>query len=72
MVRGFASPRSIMDAKSIFVGNLPEYTTRHEVETLFQEYGSIVQTNIIKKSFSKSSSKLLYLFFCACTNAESQ
>ncbi|KIW14146.1 hypothetical protein PV08_06927 [Exophiala spinifera] len=51
-VRGFASPRSLMDAKSIFVGNLPEYATRHEVESLFQEYGSILQTNIIKKTFA--------------------
>lgn len=54
MVRGFASPRSIMDARSIFVGNLPEFATRPEVEALFQEFGSIIQTNIIKKAFSKS------------------
>ncbi|KAK6385646.1 hypothetical protein LTS17_001216 [Exophiala oligosperma] len=52
MVRGFASPRSIMDARSIFVGNLPEFATRPEVEALFQEFGSIIQTNIIKKAFT--------------------
>ena len=53
VVRGFANPRSAVDQKSIFVGNLPQEATRQEVEELFRDYGKIMQVNIIRKAFGK-------------------
>ncbi|EXJ82196.1 hypothetical protein A1O3_06009 [Capronia epimyces CBS 606.96] len=55
VVRGFSTPRSAVDQKSIYVGNLPEGTTRQELEELFKDYGSIIQVNVIKKSFAEES-----------------
>jgi len=48
---GFSPPRSPIDQKSIFVGNLPEGTTKEEVHAEFSEFGNIVQLNIVKKTF---------------------
>ena len=62
MVRGFHAPRSTVDTKSIFVGNLPETVTRHELETMFREFGRIIQVNVIRKNFSKLNSTLFPVF----------
>lgn len=51
VVRGFSTPRSAVDQKSIFVGNLPEGTTRSDLHNLFDEFGMIVQVNVIRKVF---------------------
>ncbi|KAK5063133.1 hypothetical protein LTR84_005209 [Exophiala bonariae] len=51
VVRGFSTPRSAVDQKSIFVGNLPEGTTRSDLHDLFDEFGMIVQVNVIRKVF---------------------
>jgi hypothetical protein len=53
VVRGFHAPRTPVDQKSIFVGNLPQGTTREELHGLFQEFGTIVQASIVKKPFGK-------------------
>ncbi len=58
MVRGFTEPRSTVDTKSIFVGNLPETVTRPELNAMFSEFGRIIQVNVIRKTFSKSISTL--------------
>jgi hypothetical protein len=58
MVRGFHAPRSTVDTKSIFVGNLPETVTRPELEKTFREFGRIIQVNVIRKNFSKLISTL--------------
>ena len=50
MVRGFTVPRSTVDTKSIFVGNLPETVTRPELEAMFREFGRIIQVNVIRKT----------------------
>ncbi|EXJ81836.1 hypothetical protein A1O1_07901 [Capronia coronata CBS 617.96] len=55
VVRGFSTPRSAVDQKSIYVGNLPEGTTRPELEGLFNEFGTIVQVNVIRKDFAEDS-----------------
>ncbi|KEF57661.1 uncharacterized protein A1O9_05579 [Exophiala aquamarina CBS 119918] len=52
IVRGFTTPRSAVDQKSIFVGNLPEGTTRQDLHTLFEDFGTIIQVNVIRKVFS--------------------
>lgn len=51
VIRGFATPRSAVDQKSIFVGNLPEGTTRSDLHNLFDDFGMIVQVNVIRKVF---------------------
>lgn len=53
VIRGFNSPRSAVDKKSIFVGNLPESTTRRDLEELFKEFGSILHSTVIKKPIGK-------------------
>lgn len=60
VIRGFATPRSAVDQKSIYVGNLPEETTRDELEEMFLEYGNIVQVNIIKKTFREFNFPIKY------------
>ncbi|KIX97379.1 uncharacterized protein Z520_06831 [Fonsecaea multimorphosa CBS 102226] len=55
VVTGFANPRSSIDQKSIYVGNLPEGTTRAHLEELFAEFGVIVQVNIIKKTYENDA-----------------
>ncbi|KIX05190.1 uncharacterized protein Z518_06062 [Rhinocladiella mackenziei CBS 650.93] len=58
VIRGFPTPRSAADQKSIFVGNLPDDTTRQELEELFMEFGTIVQINIIKKTFGANGANI--------------
>ena len=53
IVRGFSTPRSVVDQKSIFVGNLPDGATRQDLEEMFKEFGRIVQINVIRKTFGK-------------------
>ncbi|OAP55827.1 hypothetical protein AYL99_09979 [Fonsecaea erecta] len=55
VVGGFSAPRSTIDQKSIYVGNLPEGTTRAHVEELFGEFGVIVQVNVIKKVYDNDA-----------------
>ncbi|KAK5232103.1 hypothetical protein LTR47_006944 [Exophiala xenobiotica] len=52
MVREFHAPRSTVDTKSIFVGNLPETVTRPELEKTFRGFGRIIQVNVIRKNFT--------------------
>lgn len=59
VVRGFLTPRSTVDQKSIYVGNLPDGTGREELEDMFKEFGNIVQVNIIKKHYGKPSWRFL-------------
>ena len=52
--RGYVvNSRTNTDKRSIFVGNLPDHTTRQELEEIFGEFGHIVQVNIIRKEFGK-------------------
>ncbi|KAH0829599.1 hypothetical protein AYO21_07556 [Fonsecaea monophora] len=55
VVGGFSNPRSIIDQKSIYVGNLPEGTTRAHLEELFGEFGAIAQVNVIKKTYENDA-----------------
>lgn len=49
-----ATPRSPVDQRSIFIGNLPDGATREDLEALFQEFGRIMEINIIRKVFGMS------------------
>ncbi|KIW94955.1 uncharacterized protein Z519_04935 [Cladophialophora bantiana CBS 173.52] len=51
VIGGFTNPRSAIDQKSIYVGNLPDGTTRADLEELFAEFGIVVQVNVIKKTY---------------------
>lgn len=67
VIRGFAQPRSAIDQKSVYVGNLPEGTTRSELEHVFGEFGRIVQVNVIKKHYGKPLRTRLLLSKIPCS-----
>ncbi|KAJ9494087.1 hypothetical protein LTR99_006670 [Exophiala xenobiotica] len=71
MVRGFHAPRSTVDTKSIFVGNLPETVTRHELETMFREFGRIIQVNVIRKNFTDGATNVFaFIEYASCHEAD--
>ncbi|KIW25930.1 uncharacterized protein PV07_09064 [Cladophialophora immunda] len=69
VIGGFANPRSIIDQKSIYVGNLPEGTTRAHLEELFAEFGEIVQVNVIKKTYENDAVNIFAFIEFATSHA---
>ena len=55
VVHAFGTPRSATDIKSIFVGNLPEGTSRDQLKAMFLEYGTVLDANVISKSYPGNS-----------------
>jgi RNA recognition motif-containing protein len=49
--KGLVTPRSVTDTKSIFVGNLPESVTKEQLMSEFENFGTIVDANVIHKSY---------------------
>ena len=47
--------RPSVDARSIFVGNLPEGTTKEDLFESFQQFGPIVDTNVVYKTYHGNS-----------------
>ncbi|KAL2446497.1 hypothetical protein ABEF95_013056 [Exophiala dermatitidis] len=70
VVRGFSTPRSAVDQKSIYVGNLPDGTTRQDLENIFREFGHIVQVNVIRKDFGDSVNIFAFVEFSNPREAE--
>ncbi|KAJ4581314.1 hypothetical protein HRR81_000352 [Exophiala dermatitidis] len=70
VVRGFSTPRSAVDQKSIYVGNLPDGTTRQDLENIFREFGHIVQVNVIRKNFGDSVNIFAFVEFSNPREAE--
>ena len=56
VLRGFTQPRSVMDQKSIYVGNLPDHATKENLVSYFSRCGRVVDANIIKKLYGEWSS----------------
>jgi RNA recognition motif-containing protein len=54
-MRGLTPPRSVTDSKSVFVGNLPEGTTKNELTQLFQRCGTVVDANVVHKAYPGNS-----------------
>ncbi|EXJ54251.1 hypothetical protein A1O7_09588 [Cladophialophora yegresii CBS 114405] len=54
VVRGFQQPRSAIDQKSIYVGNLPEGTNKAELEQYFSAFGHILNVNVMRKIYDGS------------------
>ena len=50
-VQHYSVTRSETDIKSVFVGNLPTYTTKEDVLGMFSEHGTIVDLNVISKTY---------------------
>jgi RNA recognition motif-containing protein len=53
IVRGFSQPRSAVDQKSIYVGNLPEGTTRDALGVFFSDFGHVLHVNIMRKVYDE-------------------
>jgi RNA recognition motif-containing protein len=49
------------DAKSIFIGSLPETVTEDLLRTLFSKYGSILACKVIRKSLGGTFGLLLFI-----------
>ncbi len=54
VVRGYQQPRSAIDVKSIYVGNLPEGTTKEELMEYLGVYGQVLNVNTMRKIYGKS------------------
>jgi RNA recognition motif-containing protein len=54
-MKGLTPPRSATDIKSIFIGGLPEDATREDLVNMFQEYGTVVDSNVVTKIYPGNS-----------------
>ncbi|ETI26807.1 hypothetical protein G647_10252 [Cladophialophora carrionii CBS 160.54] len=54
VVRGFQQPRSAIDQKSIYVGNLPEGTNKAELEQYFSAFGHVLNVNVMRKIYDST------------------
>lgn len=54
-MRGFRTPRSSTDQKSVFVGNLPSQTTEQDLKDMFSHCGLIKAINVIHKPIQGES-----------------
>ena len=53
VIKGFAPPRSAVDQKSIYVGNLPEGVDKNELAEYFNRFGQVVNINTMRKVYGK-------------------
>ncbi|KAJ9605598.1 hypothetical protein H2200_010255 [Cladophialophora chaetospira] len=51
VVRGFQQPRSAIDVKSIYVGNLPEGVSKEELAEYFSAFGNVLNVNTMRKIY---------------------
>lgn len=49
-----APPRFELDRRSIFIGNLPEHTSKERVIEVFSQYGAIVTVDLVAKPSAHS------------------
>ena len=54
VVRSFQQPRSAIDVKSIYVGNLPEGTSKEELMDYFGAFGQVLNVNTMRKIYGES------------------
>ena len=54
VVRGFQPTRSAIDVKSIYVGKLPDGTTKEELAEYFSAFGQVLNVNTMRKIYGRS------------------
>ena len=53
--KNLTPPRSITDCRSVFVGNLPEDATKDDLNQIFGQFGPIVDSNVVTKTYASNS-----------------